>query len=275
MGLPLVSICIPTYNSANFLERTLDSVLKQSYKNLEIVIVDDCSQDNTVEIVKKYTDPRVRLYINDKNKGLTGNWNRSVEEASGEYIKLLCADDIIYEHCVEKEVEAFKDNPIVSMVVSNTHIVNSQDKITLKQKKLSREGVYSGKTLAKKSIRFKNYYGAPCSTLFKKELFQRIGGFDNALKLIPDFDLWLRLSYEGDIYFIDEYLSAFRVHSVSNTNKLMNGGKDTYAEEHILMVKKHMDYNKIPLSSLDLWIHKLSRKIRSFMLAVFVNKLNN
>lgn len=274
MNAPLVSICIPTYNSGEFIKRTLDSVLNQTYKNIEVIIVDDCSKDNTKEIIEEYNDERIKLVLNEQNCGLSKNWNNTLKKASGKYIKLLCADDLIYENCIEEEVKALENNSDCSLVISNTHIVNSNDKITFRVKKLKKQGKYDGKTLAKKSILLKNYYGAPCSTLFRRGTANKIGLFDEELSLIPDFDLWLRLSYEGDVYFIDKYLSAFRVHRISNTNKLMNGRKHEYANEHVFMVKKHKGYNKIRITSMDIKVHTFMRNIRSFMLSIFVKHFN-
>lgn len=274
MNAPLVSICIPTYNSGEFIKRTLDSVLNQTYKNIEVIIVDDRSKDNTKEVIEEYNDERIKFVLNERNCGLSKNWNNTLKKATGKYIKLLCADDVIYENCIEEEVNALENNSDCSLVISNTHIVNSNDKITLKVKKLKKQGKYDGKKLAKKSILLKNFYGAPCSTLFRRETVRRIGLFDEELSLIPDYDLWLRLSYEGDVYFIDKYLSAFRVHRISNTNKLMNGRKDEYTNEHIFMVKKHKDYNKIRITSMDIKIHTFMRNIRNFMLAIFVKHFN-
>ncbi len=275
MNTPLVSICIPTYNSGKFIKRTLDSVLKQDYKNLEVIVVDDCSKDNTSEVVEGYQDERLSFYINETNQGLTKNWNNALLRAKGKYVMLLCADDVIYNNCISEEVKALEENPTATMVISNTHIVNSEDIITLKIKRLPKEGLYNGKRLAKKSIRFKNYYGAPNGILFRRFITDRIGPFDENLKHIPDYDMWLRLSYEGDVYYIDKFLSAFRVHNVSNTNKLITSGRKEFAEEHVYMVKKHMKLNRIKLTNTDLRIHKTMRSLRSFMVGVFIKYFNN
>lgn len=270
MAKPLVSICIPSYNSSDFIKESIESVLNQSYENIEVIVTDDCSKDNTVEIVKSIKDDRIRLYVNETNKGLTGNWNESVSYAKGKYIKLLCADDNILESCIEREVEAFENNSTVSIVISDSNIINPRGEVQLKIRNFKKSGLINGKKLAKKSILFKNYFGAPCNTMFKKETFDKIGAFDKELKYIPDYDLWLRLAYEGDVYYIKETLSEFRVHNVSNTSQLMSNGQDDYANDHIKMVKKHMKLNKIHISETDLKIHKLMRKLRSFMLAAFL-----
>ena len=108
---PLVSVCIPAYNSARYIRTTMESGLGQKYENIELVVVDDCSKDDTVEIVRSVRDPRVRLVRNEKNLGMTGNWNKCLAEARGEYIKLICADDVLYEDSIEKELGALLGHP--------------------------------------------------------------------------------------------------------------------------------------------------------------------
>ena len=79
MKQPLVSVCIPTYNNADYIEETMRSVLNQTYQNIELIIVDDQSEDGTVQVVKNVKDPRVKLFINEKNLGMSGNWNHCME----------------------------------------------------------------------------------------------------------------------------------------------------------------------------------------------------
>lgn len=270
MTKPLVSICIPAYNSGEFIKETIESVLRQSYENIELIITDDCSKDNTVEIVNSFNDNRLKLHVNKTNKGLTGNWNESVSYAKGKYIKLLCADDNILKNCIEREVEAFENNESASIVISDTNIVNPRGEVQLRIKRFGKSGLINGKKLAKRSILFKNYFGAPCNTLFRKETIDRIGAFDENLKHIPDYDLWLRLAYEGDVYYIKETLSEFRVHNVSNTSQLMSSGKQEFSDEHANMVRKHMKLNKIKISETDLKIHTFMRNLRNFMLDTFL-----
>ena len=100
----LVTICIPTFNGARFLAKCLDTVVNQSYQNLEILIVDDQSSDNTVEIARRFQeqDIRIKIYSNDKNLGLVGNWNRSLDIAQGEWVKLQFQDDLMSLDAIEE-----------------------------------------------------------------------------------------------------------------------------------------------------------------------------
>lgn len=107
MNFPLVSVCIPTYNNGLFIEETLESILNQSYQHLEIILCDDCSSDDTVERLKKYTDPRIKIYQNTRNLGMHGNWQKALDLAEGDFIKLVCGDDLLSSDCIEKQLNCF------------------------------------------------------------------------------------------------------------------------------------------------------------------------
>ena len=102
----LVSVCIPVYNGEQTIEKTIESVLKQTYKNLEIVVLDNCSTDNTREVVGSFDDARLKLVVNERNLGMMGNWNRCFDYASGKYMIIMCADDIITSDCIGIKVSA-------------------------------------------------------------------------------------------------------------------------------------------------------------------------
>ena len=130
MGNPLVSVCIPAYNSAVYLKRTMESVLCQTYRNIELVVVDDCSKDNTLEVAEALKDPRIRIVKNEKNLGMTGNWNKCLAEAKGDYIKLICADDILYEDSIKKELGVLLAHPAVTLAMSDTALIDENGKRT-------------------------------------------------------------------------------------------------------------------------------------------------
>jgi glycosyltransferase involved in cell wall biosynthesis len=106
-NLPLVSICIPTYNAGEFFEDALQSALAQTHTHTEIVICDDGSTDNTVEIVEKYQKQHahIRLIKNEHNLGMVNNWNKCIEESKGEWIKFLFQDDLLQKDCVQKMLD--------------------------------------------------------------------------------------------------------------------------------------------------------------------------
>ena len=117
---PLVSVCIPAYNNADYVDQTILCILNQTYKNLELVICDDHSKDDTVEVIRKFDDPRIRLLINEKNLGMSGNWNHCLQQCKGEFIKLICADDMLALDALEKEVNALIAHPTALLAESDT-----------------------------------------------------------------------------------------------------------------------------------------------------------
>ena len=184
MGEPLISICIPAYNSAAYILRTIESALNQTYRNLEVVVVDDKSTDNTVDVVNSIKDDRVRLVCNESNLGMTGNWNKCINEAKGEYIKLIPADDVIYETCLEKSMAVLQANEDVSLVLVGTDLINNDDKIIGAYAHWPKEGIFDGRKISKKSVMLNNFFGNPVCALFRKSDFDKTGGFDEDIPYI-------------------------------------------------------------------------------------------
>lgn len=270
MGEPLVSICIPTYNSGEFILRTVESALNQTYRNLEVVVVDDQSGDNTVDVVKSIKDDRVRLICNETNLGMTGNWNKCINESRGEYIKLIPADDIIYETCIEKSVKILKENEDVSLVLVGTDLINNDDKIIGAYAHWPKEGIFDGRKIAKKSVMLNNFFGNPVCALFRKADFDKTGGFDEDIPYILDFDLWIGLSALGKSAFIKEKLSAFRVRKDSNTGKLTGKGSKDYTAEHVRLLDKHIAKNSFKMNAFERRLSIMWRAMRNYIIAFYI-----
>ncbi|MCI8465137.1 MAG: glycosyltransferase [Lachnospiraceae bacterium] len=267
---PLVSVCIPAYNSARYIEDTVTSVLNQSYSHVEVVIVDDGSVDNTCEIVSSIQDERVRLIRNETNLGMTANWNKCVRETKGKYVKLLCADDVLYRDSLRKEMAAMLKHPDVALVVSDTALIDEDGKKRGRFKRYPRHGKVDGKKVAKRSLMLKSYFGAPCNTLFSREAYEKAGGFDVDFPYILDFDLWIRIACMGSVYVIHEELNGFRVRNDSNTGRLIRGGRPVYNDEHRRLVEKHNAIGIVHLNRLERFIGVCSRKIRNELIAVYL-----
>ena len=142
---PLVSICIPAYNNAAFIRATVESALAQTYENLEVLVIDDCSSDNTAEIISSIQDSRLRLIRNETNLGMTGNWNKCIEEARGEFVKLLCGDDILYPNSIALEAQALIAYPSVVLATSDTRLIDIEGNITGAYRRWFKKGLMNGK----------------------------------------------------------------------------------------------------------------------------------
>lgn len=267
---PLVSVCIPAYNNAGYIKDTIQSVLKQTYENMELIVVDDNSTDNTVEVLESIQDKRLKIYKNEKNLGMVGNWNRCLELATGEYVKLICADDMIAKNAIEKEAKAMKKHPSVNLVESDTRLVDINGKKTGQFRRYHKSGVVDGKKLAKISLMIQDFYGAPVNNLIRRSALKKTGGFDTSFTYILDFDMWLRLSCTGDVYIIHEQLNSFRIRNDSNTGMLIGEKRDVYNAEHRKLLEKHAKAGIVKMSAFDIEVSMLIRKLRNVLIGIYL-----
>lgn len=268
---PKVSVVIPAYNNAKTIVSTIESVKKQTYKNLEIIIIDDNSQDNTLQIIKEKQkeDNRIKIVHNENNLGMTENWNKCLGMAEGEFIKLVCADDLLDEKAIEKETTAMIKNPTVNLVESDTRLVDIYGKQTGVFKRYPRKGLVNGSKVAKSALIWNNFFGAPVNNLFRKSVLEKTGGFDRKFTYILDFDMWLKIANTGDVYIIHELLNSFRIRDDSNTGKLIGSNRDIYVEEHRQLIEKYAD--KLKLSKFEIKFSIFFRKFRNIVIGVYLS----
>lgn len=224
-----VSICVPTYRGAAFLPATIESVLSQTYPHWELWIVDDCSPDETADIVTRYPDPRVRYARNERNLRPQGNWNRCLELAEGEYFKLLPHDDLLHPCCLARQVAVLDADGErkLSFTFCARDIVGPEGRV-LARRGYPRRG--SGEVASAEGIRRcvragTNLFGEPGGLLFRTALARTVGSFDATNPYVIDLDYWFRLLAHGAAYYIDERLVSFRVSPVQWSVAL--GGKQS------------------------------------------------
>ena len=263
MDKPLVSVCIPAYNNAETIRETMESVLRQTWRNLELVVADDCSSDGTLDVARDvaFGDPRVRVYENDNNLGMAGNWNHCLQLCRGEYLKLLCADDLIHETLIEREVELMEQNPEALLVQTDTRFIDIHGKTTGFYRRYYKKGLVEGKKACRFSVFTRDYLGAPLANLIRRGAYEAAGGFDPTFVYIIDYDFYMNIACRGKIYILHEPLNSFRIRSDSNTGQVMGGGKEeVYIAEHRRLVEKYADELRLAP-----WQVELSVMIRRFM----------
>lgn len=214
MAGPKLSVCIPVYNGREFIRETIDSVLNQSFKDFEIVIVDNQSTDDTVAIVKSYSDPRIKLFINDTNIGMIPNWNKAMEHATGKYIKILPADDFIYPGCLEKQMKILEADTAseISMVCGRRNIINEQGKILFNRGFAKTECEVSGFAAINKNVRSGgNIIGEGGALIFRKDILKKTGDFNSDIFYVLDLDLWYKILLYGKLHALPDIVSSFRV----------------------------------------------------------------
>lgn len=215
---PYISVCIPVYNCERYIGATIKSVLDQTFKNFELVILNNCSTDRTLDIIRQYMDPRIRVIENETNIGAEGNWNKALSEARGKFVKILCADDLLYPNCLERQLAVFEDpyNEGVALVCCGRDIINEQGNKIMNRNFKGQSGRLLGYQAIKKTIRAgTNRIGEPTAVLFRADVLTNSGQFNASIPYIIDLDLWCRMLLHGDLYIIPESLCVFRVSSNS------------------------------------------------------------
>ncbi len=261
MNNQLVSICIPTYNGAKFLQESLDSVNAQSYKNIEVIISDDNSTDDTIEICRKFkenTQFPVHIYAHQP-QGIGANWNHCIEKAKGEYIKFLFQDDILYNSCIEEMVEIYTNYPDLGLVackrdfIIDPNMKSEQTEEWIRKYKnlqidyeLFNDSVYylSNTVFGKKSFLASplNKIGEPSCVMFRRDITKSVGLFDLQLKQILDYEYWYRILKNNPIIVINKSLVAFRIHENQATN--LNRAKEIndYNTYHKILYRDYFHY---------------------------------
>lgn len=250
-----VTVCIPTYNGSQYLPKCLDSVLSQSDSGFEVLIVDDQSSDNTWEMLNQYAakDNRIRLFRNEQNLGLVGNWNRCLELARGEWIKFVFQDDWLAPNCIERMVSASTDSQSLLTVCRREFVFDGvPDSIINEYQKFNNEfspaGAFPGKykitadefcdVLLQHQII--NFLGEPTAMLIHRDAITCFGKFNPDLIQLCDFEYWARIGVNTGILYIPETLAYFRVHSNSTTSS--NDKSRTYAKNVIDPLKLKCEY---------------------------------
>jgi glycosyltransferase involved in cell wall biosynthesis len=237
-----VSVLMPVYNGEKYIREAIDSILGQTFKDFEFLIIDDGSTDKTREILENYDDSRIKLINNKKNIGLTKSLNKGLKLARGEYIARQDSDDVSMPKRLEKEVSFLNHNKNTALVGTYYYMINERDKILkiIKPPTKSEEikiGLLKG-----------NQFGHG-SVMFRVECIKEVGYYREELGSVEDYDLWLRVSDRYNIANIPEPLYKWRLNikSVSVAKKSL---MDKYALLAIELAKERRQLGKDKLQIL-------------------------
>ena len=220
---PLVTVIIPTFNRPKYFREALDSALAQTYKNIEIVISDNSTEDDTEILMRDYHDARIK-YFRHKNFNADDNWNfaRDYNNPAAEYVNWLLDDDLFYPTKIEKMIEVYRNNPDVSLVTSSRDIIDANGNIMddtqgLFEQDIKIAGEEAGKLLfLMPNFLMANYIGEPTTVLIRKK-FLRGGDLcwhedERGFFSLVDVSTWLQLLTRGNLFRLKECLSGFRRH---------------------------------------------------------------
>jgi glycosyltransferase involved in cell wall biosynthesis len=242
---PLVSVCIPVYNGQRFIAGTIESVLRQTLTDYELILVDDHSSDRSLDIMSAYNDDRLRIVTNDRTLGPERNWNRCLKESKGRYFKLLPQDDVLSPTCLERQASVLDEDreKRTALVFCARAIIDAGGRTWMSRRYPScRKGAVDGRRLIRRCLRFgTNLIGEPGSCLFRKELVSKAGFFDAGIPYVIDLDYWFRLLLLGDGYYLPERLASFRV-SEGSWSVAIGKGQGAQFRGFVKKISRNPDY---------------------------------
>jgi glycosyltransferase involved in cell wall biosynthesis len=229
MNNPLVSVIIPTYNHASYLKKAISSIQEQTYANIEIIVMDDGSTDNTKDLISDLRDIR---YFYQENAGLSAARNNAIAYSQGEYLLFLDADDWLYPDAVSIQMSYLSVDPELYFVSGN-HM-----KILVDDNRIFQSAPYDIEDGNFLSILRFHYIAHPAAVMFRRKVFDEYT-FDESLKSCQDFDLYLSIARNHKVRHHSQLVSAYRLHS-SN----MSSNHVFMLEEILLVMEKHRPHLK-------------------------------
>lgn len=220
----IISVIVITYNSADFILETLESIKNQTYKNIELIITDDKSKDNTVQICNNWIKENKGRFINFRiivtanNSGIPANCNRGIQASKGEWIKLIAGDDVLLPDAIEKYIAFAEQNEECEIIHAKViRMVHNGNILEYTNAEKSPKTLHQRMSPKKqfKLLRFSSMVKAP-SVFIKKILLENLGYFDETIRLCEDWPFWLKLTLYGKrFYFLNEETVFYRIHEKS------------------------------------------------------------
>ena len=245
---PLVTIITPSYNQGRFIRETIESVLNQDYENIEYIIVDGQSTDETLKIIKQYNGKL--SYISEKDNGQSDAINKGFKMAHGEIVAWLNSDDVYEPGCIKRAVREFEKNSRLGLIYGDGYILDEQG-CKIRGFENTQEFDFW------KLVNFWDYIMQP-TTFFRKEFLEKVGYLDVKLNYCMDWDLWIKLASVSEVKYVPELLACSREYALTKTS---TGGEERL-EELSKLLRKYSG-KQMPLG------------IRSYKASTFYTKHQN
>lgn len=250
MDNPLVTIITPSYNQGDFIGETIDSVMSQTYKAIQHLVIDGGSDDHTLEVLNHYKQ-KIN-YISEPDGGQAHAVNKGIQMASGEIIGWLNSDDLYFPNAIKEAVNVFRMNPAVDMVYGEADHVNIQGKYIEK---------YPTKPVKSKHDMADKCYICQPAVFVRRSVFDKIGNLNENLHYCMDYELWLRILDKCSVQHVQSLWAKSRMYE---QNKTLSKRKEVH-EEAISVLKKELDY--VPIN----WIYGYYKHRQNASLMEFIN----
>lgn len=260
--IPLVSIVAICYNQSKYVIETLDSIIAQTYSNIQLIIIDDCSTDNSIEIINKWIR---HCYINcdfvkhSKNLGISKSCNDGLQRVKGNYYQIISCDDIIFSDKIEKQVAQLERNGKAAVIFSDAILMNEDSKWLYEGPRFIQRNRLIFETLGENifyELISKNFIPAP-SVLIRTRMVNKIDNYDESISF-EDWDLWLRLSENNDFLFYKKPTALYRVHSSNLTHILQT---NIHLHSRFLLLYKHVNKSQEINEILETQLYEILKKL--------------
>ena len=226
---PLVSVFIVTYNSQDYIVEALDSVKSQTYQNIELIVSDDCSSDNTVSIVKDWMKMnesrfvRIEIVETPVNTGIPANYNRAVQACHGEWLKMMDGDDVLLDNCVEDNIRFVSEEPSARIVFSDMYMFKGVNSKILGKRFNKKRKTFFEKDVTSQTIWLLKGNILPSQTCFISASLLKNNPYNEKYRLLEDYPMWVKLSCNGEkYYYFDKCTAMYRLaDSVSSNKKVL------------------------------------------------------
>jgi len=211
---PRVSVVVPTYNNGSFIEATMESILAQTFTDFELLVSDHESTDDTWERLQRFAfDPRVTLWQTPQGGGAPANWQAVTARARGEFVKLVCGDDLIYPTCLSDQVVAMDAHPGATLVCGRRDLIDAHGAVLPLGRGTARlRGLVPGRDALRRTVRAgTNVFGEPATVLMRTAVLREVGGWWGEFPYVIDEATYALVLLRGDVYAVDLAIAAFRV----------------------------------------------------------------
>ena len=230
LNMPTVSVIVPNYNHARFLQKRIDSILAQTFQEFELILLDDCSTDDSRSICSQFAqDARVRIEFNDANSGSTfKQWNKGVRLARGKYVWIAESDDYASDRLLERLVQILDQDPDVTLAYCQSWRVSADGKLNgfadfyldyLDARRWKADFCVSGAEECQSYLVSSNTVPNASAVVFRRAVYESVGGADESFRFCGDWKLWVSMALQGKMAYLSEPLNYYRTHDSSVRSK--------------------------------------------------------
>lgn len=274
----LVSVCIPVYNAEKYLEIMIKSIMKQSHKNIEIIVSDNASKDNSSVIVKKLMeeDSRIKLNINNENIGFSGNVNKLIDLAKSEYIAIYHADDIYDSRIIEEQIKyLLENNEIAGCFTLGKQIdengQNIRSKFYMNEKNTKCDIIVDLEKYISNIFRYGGSTFICPTSMIRKSVYEMIGVYNMKLKYVEDQDMYIRILEKYNMGIVCKELIYYRVHPAQGSSYYSSRNRDELSS-HLVQIHSYLEEN---ITLKNKFCNQLNKAISNDYLMLVKNNIAN